>query len=136
MNFSHNALSEDVLVNKAVLIKNSLRQLPENNEGELTATSFEDIWPLQFACEACIDMGIFFIESRNLGKTRHVPDIFEKLVEHKVIELSLSRRLLSMISFGKMLRQSGRFRGKKCCIYLKKKQVEDLHTFVQQLLLA
>jgi uncharacterized protein YutE (UPF0331/DUF86 family) len=130
------ALEQDLLARNAILIRDHLCVISQSAEAR-EPLSLKEVAPvMERTCRACVEMGNYFVKSRGLGGFANVPEMFDKLVEHEVIDASLRRRLLSLICFSKLLKLR-KSRGKYSLrIHLRPGHIRDFHTFSQQLLLA
>ena len=129
----------DLLIDKAISLRGYLNQInlkADQNSNNVTLATTSVMNPLEKACRTCVEMGENFLVEHNLNAGKETHQIFDKLVEEKVIESSLSRRLLSLISYGKLLSQASRIKGKNCQVKLNQRHLEDMHTFTQNLLLS
>jgi uncharacterized protein YutE (UPF0331/DUF86 family) len=129
----------DPLINKAVLLRESAKRLNISTEHSADGFYLSDkpvAIELESACRTCEEMGRYFINENHWGNSKNTLDIFQKLVDHHVIDAKLSKRMLSLISFGKLLRHASELKGKNCRIVLRSQQIKDFHVFTQNLLLS
>ena len=129
----------DTLFRKAIELRTHLRKIEQLSDKPIQSLYLSDeevMAQLESACNTCIEMGKCYMKQQNWLVPELVPQVFDKLVDHQVIESSLSRRLLSMISFGRLLSHASQLKGKCCRVNLKSSQIEDMHLFTQKLLLS
>lgn len=129
----------DPLVEKAINLRDTiytLKNLAQPYAFQLPVSEQEVMHTLQHACATCVEMGAIFLDTHRYEKGAQTHQIFDNLVDLNVIDRSLSRRLLSLICFGKLVQHAQQLKGKTCKVNLREKHLEDMHTFTQNLLLA
>lgn len=129
----------DPLIDKAINLREQLHiisDLTEQQQESLRLSDKQVMLSLEKACKTCVEMGEYFLQQQNWNGSQSTYHIFQRLVEENVIEPDLSKRMLSLISFGKLIGQASRIKGKNCLVRLNKRQLEDMHVFTQNLLLS
>ena len=130
---------QDPLVEKAIKLRDTLhtlRKLAQPYAFQLPVSEQKVMLHLQNACATCVEMGAIFLDSSLSKEEKETYQIFDTLVDMNVIDRSLSRRLLSLICFGKLVQHAQQLKGKTCKVNLREKHLEDMRTFTQNLLLA
>ncbi|MEK6476890.1 hypothetical protein WJR50_05120 [Catalinimonas sp. 4WD22] len=133
-------MNEDLLTKKAIILRDTIVKLELQLAQQNYSPTFADQYLLQLldkACKACLALGNQFISLQTQEESRnHPPYVFQKLVESKIIDQALSRRLLSLIAFRKLIIQAALIKGKHIHLKLTPTHLQDFHTFTQKLLLA
>ncbi|MDF9795951.1 uncharacterized protein YutE (UPF0331/DUF86 family) [Catalinimonas alkaloidigena] len=133
-------MSEDLLTKRAIILRDTIVKLEQRLAQKNYSPTFADHYLLQLldkACKACLALGNQFVSLQTQEETKnHPPYIFEKLVENKIIDQALSKRLLSLIAFRKLILQAALLKGKHVHLKLTPTHLQDFHTFTQKLLLA
>lgn len=133
-------MSDDLLTKKAIILRDIIVKLEQRLAQKNYSPTFADQYLLQLldkACKACLALGYQFISLQTREEIRnHPPYVFQKLVDSKIIDQALSRRILSLIAFRKLIVQAAILKGKHIHLKLTPTQLQDFHTFTQKLLLA
>lgn len=130
---------QDPLVNKAICLrdtKQKLKELAHTYASGANLSGQQVMLPLHEACVTCVEMGAIYLDMHHGQEGKQTHQIFDSLVDLEVIDRSLSKRLLSLISFGKMVQHAHHIKGKSCKVHLREKQLDDMQTFTENLLLA
>ncbi|WPP49564.1 hypothetical protein [Catalinimonas niigatensis] len=132
-------MPHDLLVEKAITLRDTLAKL----EYELKASQYEPtlkntylLQQLDYACKTCVALGYQWVLAHDVLSNKNELAIFQKLVETKVIDIALSKRLLSLIAFRKLIREASLIKGKNIYLKITSRHLEDFHTFTQNVLLA
>lgn len=129
----------DPLIDKAIALRTQLHLIESQDNLLYDEIKFSEkalMASLEKACHICVDMGIYFLKQRNWTSSDETHAVFDTLVQKRIIDKSLSRRLLSLISYGKMLTHATQLKGRHFYVRLRPRQIKDLHTFTQNLLLS
>lgn len=133
-------MNEDLLTKKAIILRDVIVRLEQTLAQKNNSPTLADQYLLLLldkACTACLALGNQFISLQTKEEIKnHPPYVFQKLVESKIIDQALSRRLLSLIAFRKLIMQAALIKGKHIHLKLKPTHLQDFHTFTQKLLLA
>ncbi len=130
---------QNLLIDKAVSLRDTTQKLKDLAQLYAHRISMSDpkvMLPLHDACATCVEMGAIYLDACHDQAGKQTHQIFDTLVGLEVIDRSLSRRLLSLISFGKLVQHAQRIKGKKCNVHLQEKHLDDMQTFTENLLMA
>lgn len=130
---------QDLLIDKAIILRDTtqrLKQLAQPYASGISLSNKNVMVPLHDACTTCVEMGAIYLNTHHDQARKQTHQIFDALVDLDVIDRSLSKRLLSLISFGKLVQHAHNIKGKKCNVHLQEKHLNDMQTFTENLLLA
>lgn len=97
-------MTDDILLNKAAIIRRCLVRVRDEYSGE--AANLENITRqdaivlnIQRACEAAIDLAMSFVARRSLGVPQTSREAFQLLEEADVLSAETARRMRAMVGF-------------------------------------
>ena len=96
---------DEVIINKTAVIEKCLERIREmyiGYEKEFDIDFMRQdaiILNLQRACEAAIDLGMFIVKIKKLGIPQSTRDVFEFLMEKKILPIELCQSLQAMVGF-------------------------------------
>lgn len=132
-------MQQDLLVEKAIILRDAISRLEyclEENHMPPTFADKDVLQQLDFACKACVSLGFQCINTHLSQTSGNVATLFQKLVESEVIDHALSKRLLSLMAFQKLIRQANLIKGKNIHLKITPRHLEDFHSFTHHILLA
>lgn len=94
----------DVILNKAQVIKRCMQRINEEYAGDLQnlhnyTKQDSIILNLQRACEATIDLAMHIVAEKDLGLPQSSREAFEILCQNHIINRELAERLKAMVGF-------------------------------------
>lgn len=97
-------MPDDILLNKAAIIRRCLARVREEYSGEpanLENLTRQDamVLNIQRACEAAIELAMSFVAQRSLGIPQTSRDAFQLLQNARVLTEETARRMRAMVGF-------------------------------------
>ncbi|MCK0470181.1 DUF86 domain-containing protein [Halalkalibacter sp. APA_J-10(15)] len=97
-------MENNVILNKVSTVERCLTRIKDvydNNRNNLTDFTKQDsiVLNLQRACEACIDLAMHIVATKQLGIPQNSRDAFTIIEQEGLIPSSLSHRMKAMVGF-------------------------------------
>ncbi|GAE31376.1 type VII toxin-antitoxin system HepT family RNase toxin [Halalkalibacter hemicellulosilyticus] len=97
-------MENNVILNKVSTVERCLTRIKDvydNNRNNLTDFTKQDsiVLNLQRACEACIDLAMHIVATKQLGIPQNSWDAFTIIEQEGIIPSSLSNRMKAMVGF-------------------------------------
>jgi uncharacterized protein YutE (UPF0331/DUF86 family) len=93
---------DDVILSKVASIERCLKRIHEEAEKDwINNFSFQDalLLNLERACQATIDCSAYIVRKKKLGIPKSSKELFDLLLEAKIIESSLAEKMKRMVGF-------------------------------------